>query len=238
MNDKKSPNAESQRTMSMTDLPLFPLNVVLFPGMTLPLHIFEPRYQEMIGYCLEKKRLFGVVLISKGHQVGAPAIPHKVGTTAKIQGVKRYDDGRMDISVVGLQRFHIDKLDYSRSYLQASAHQLAVLNGATRQAGQLASQVRPRLAEYAELLSRAYSADNQLGYIPHDAKTLAFLIASSLQIDNDKKQHLLELPGVPEMLAEEYKILGSEIRLTEHMLATQDNLDDMSGGSSGYLFVN
>lgn len=220
------------------DLPLFPLNVVLFPGMTLPLHIFEPRYREMIDFCLDKDRPFGVVLINKGQQIGGPAIPHRIGTTARIRRTKRHADGRMDIHTVGVQRFRVQELDYSKSYLSASVQQMPILNGATRLASSLASKVRPKLAEYIDLLCRAHDTDSTMGYVPHDAKTLACLIASSLQISNVKKQALLELTGIPEMLGQEYRLLSEETQLIEHMLATHESIADMSSGASGYLFPN
>ncbi|HQF70729.1 MAG TPA: LON peptidase substrate-binding domain-containing protein, partial [Promineifilum sp.] len=69
----------------MYELPLFPLNLVLFPGMPLPLHIFEERYKEMVADCLRENRPFGVVLIAEGRaEGGAPARPHVVGCTAEI----------------------------------------------------------------------------------------------------------------------------------------------------------
>ena len=64
------------------EMPLFPLNVVLFPGMVLPLHVFEPRYREMINHCIEEEKPFGVVLIDEGQEVGGPAAPRLVGTAA------------------------------------------------------------------------------------------------------------------------------------------------------------
>ena len=86
-------------------LALFPLNTVLFPGMPLPLHIFEERYKIMIGRCIDEDRPFGVVLIQSGTEVGNPAVPHVVGTTALIAAVKRLEDGRMNLIAVGQERF-------------------------------------------------------------------------------------------------------------------------------------
>ncbi len=94
-------------------IPLFPLETVLFPGASLPLHIFEPRYREMIGECLLTEGQFGVVR----------AEPEKmaiVGCMAKIVRVlERYEDGRLDILCEGARRFEIEGLDDSRSFLQA-----------------------------------------------------------------------------------------------------------------------
>ena len=84
-----------------SNLPLFPLNTVLFPGMVLPLHIFEERYKLMMNRCLEQERPFGVVLIREGAEVGEQAVPYDVGTTSVIAGVTRYDDGRMNIVSLG-----------------------------------------------------------------------------------------------------------------------------------------
>src|SRR5438046_1437349 len=91
-------------------LPLFPLNTVLFPGMPLRLHIFEERYRLMIGECVERKQPFGVVLIKAGREVGEPAEPRGVGTTALIAAMSRMDDGRMNLVAVGQERFRIDEL--------------------------------------------------------------------------------------------------------------------------------
>src|ERR1700757_4702903 len=97
---------ESWRLARMK-LPLFPLNTVLFPGMALPLRIFEPRYRLMIEECLTSGGSFGVALISSGREVGDPAVPHRVGTSARIAGAERLSDGRLNIEVVGQERFHI-----------------------------------------------------------------------------------------------------------------------------------
>src|SRR5206468_11650777 len=85
-------------------LPLFPLHTVLFPGMALPLHIFEARYRLMINECLSASTPFGIVLIDAGHEVGEPAVPHTIATTAHIAGAARLPDGRLNMEVVGQQR--------------------------------------------------------------------------------------------------------------------------------------
>ena len=89
-------------------LPLFPLEqVVLFPGMSLPLHIFEERYKVMIGACQVTDQLFGVLLIKNGSEVGAPAQPERVGCTARMLRIDRLPDGRMTILTIGEQRFRL-----------------------------------------------------------------------------------------------------------------------------------
>src|SRR5438445_505939 len=83
---------------------LFPLQVVLFPGMVLPLRVFEERYKQMIGRCLETNEGFGVVLIREGQEVGEPATPFDVGTLAEIASVERLPGGMMNLVTVGTRR--------------------------------------------------------------------------------------------------------------------------------------
>src|SRR4030081_2888884 len=93
-------------------LPLFPLDLVLFPGTSLPLHIFEPRYREMVSECLADKKHFGVVR-AKDDGIA------EIGCTAEIIDVtKKYDDGRMDILTIGRERFEVMQLNQERSFLQ------------------------------------------------------------------------------------------------------------------------
>src|SRR5689334_10826132 len=89
-------------------LPLFPLEqVVLFPGMSLPLRIFEERYKVMIGACQVTDQLFGVLLIRSGREVGEPAVPERVGCTARIVQLERVGDGQMHLLALGEQRFRL-----------------------------------------------------------------------------------------------------------------------------------
>ena len=95
-------------------VPLFPLQVVLFPRTNLALHIFEERYKEMIGECLEKQTEFGVVLAQDNSM-------ENIGCTATItEVVRKYDDGRMDILVKGGKRFEIMFLDRNKAYLRGA----------------------------------------------------------------------------------------------------------------------
>ena len=229
--------AEEQGTVTM-EMPLFPLNLVLFPGMVLPLHIFEPRYREMINRCIEKEQPFGVVLIDDGEKVSGPATPREVGTAARITRVDRLDGGRLNITTVGTQRFRILELDRSRSYLTAKVRQYPVANGATRLAEKMARQVRPKVIEYVELLSEASKTPLKLDRLPEDPTTLALLVAIALQVGNEEKQALLEISNVPHMLDRERYLLSLETLLLRHMVQTQADVQEMSGGPTGYVFPN
>src|SRR6266516_7013577 len=98
------------------ELPLFPLNVVLFPGMVLPLHIFEPRYRQMISDCQEQERPFGIVLVKPDSQP-LQEEPYPVGTMAEIRDLNRLEDGRFLLMAVGLQRFRILSQHRQKPYL-------------------------------------------------------------------------------------------------------------------------
>src|SRR2546423_2082962 len=100
------------------DLALFPLQTVLFPGMKLPLHIFEERYKLMVRECIDEQAPFGVVLIHTGEEVGEAPVPHNVGTTAKITDVETLDEGRMNLLTIGVERFRIIAVTTTSPYLR------------------------------------------------------------------------------------------------------------------------
>lgn len=221
------------------EMPLFPLkNVVLYPGMSLPLHIFEYRYREMIGRCLTERIPFGVTLIQEGEEVGPAARPHLIGTAARIVRAEKLDDGRLNITAVGTQRFRILELNHSRSYLSATVAHYPVVNGSTRLAGEWAQRVRPQVLDYVDLLSRASDTKLRLDRLPEDPLTVAFLIAIALQVTPEHKQRLLEQPGVPEILALENKLLARECKLLQFMIDTQKDVMRLNGGPTGYIFPN
>lgn len=229
---------DEQRTETM-EIPLFPLkNVVLFPGMVLPLHIFEMRYREMINRCIDERLPFGVVLIKEGQEVGAAAVPHMTGTLAKIVRVERLEDGCLNITTIGTERFIIQKVMQQHSYLTATVHTLPTINGSTKIATELAQKMRPRLYQYVEWLSKANNADLKLDRLPEEPMTLAFLVAIALQISPDQKQALLEKPGVPEILVNELNLLAHENMMLRYMVETQGQMQAMNAGMTGGIFPN
>lgn len=136
------------------ELPLFPLNSVLCPGIALPLHIFEDRYRAMVRHCLETTSPFGVVLIREGSEVGAGSISFTgVGTIAEIRDAGTYDDGRYDLLVVGTRRFEIRRvLSGRRPYLVAEVDILDEAVGDDDTAHRLAMRATRRFVTYLELL--------------------------------------------------------------------------------------
>ena len=107
-------------------LPLFPLNAVLFPGGTLPLRDFEQRYMTLVKDCLKRESTFGICLIAEGAEVGAPAVPHKVGTQARIVAWDMTQPGILNITVRGEARFRILSSEAGREgLLQARVEPIA-----------------------------------------------------------------------------------------------------------------
>jgi Lon protease-like protein len=162
-------------------LPIFPLDLVLLPGAPLPLHIFEPRYREMIAECLERKKPFGVVRASSEGVAD-------IGCTAEIMSVtKKYDDGRMDILTRGVERFEVIHVNNERSFLQAeiSVMQDEDEGESGKPTAQLATQAVRLHAEIAKLAGTEPSGPDE------HAGNLSFLLAGSLPLDLDFKQNLL-----------------------------------------------
>ena len=160
-------------------LPLFPLDVVLLPGTPLPLHIFEPRYKEMIAECLANDAPFGVV---RALQEGVAGI----GCTAEIETVtKEYSDGRLDLVAEGRQRFEVLELNHERSFLRANV--LMVPDEASTPT----DADRTRAVEaHKNILSLAGAMQD---ISAADPSTLSFHLAGSLPLDLDFKQKLLAI---------------------------------------------
>jgi Lon protease-like protein len=160
-------------------LPIFPLELVLLPGVPLPLHIFEPRYKEMIAECLEQKKPFGVVRASSDGVAD-------IGCTAEIMSVtKKYDDGRMDILTRGVERFEVIEVNEDRSFLQAEISVVQDEDEPGKPAAEMVTQAVRLHAEIAKLAGAEPSGPDER------AGKLSFLLAGSLPLDLDFKQSLL-----------------------------------------------
>jgi Lon protease-like protein len=201
------------------EIPLFPLNTVLFPGMPLPLHIFEPRYREMIGLCSTEDRPFGVILIREGTEVGDPATPFEVGTLARIVGVDRMPDGRMNIITVGTSRFRL--LGYStekRPYIVGDVEPLDDAPPPDEGLAQVAEEVGGLIQRYLTLIQAAAEQELTTLQIPSNPEELSYLVGANLRIHNPERQHLLEMVSTAERLQAEKAILERETKTIEEFL--------------------
>ena len=176
-------------------LPLFPLEVVLLPGTPLPLHVFEPRYKEMIGECLANNAQFGVV---RAVEDGIA----EVGCTAEIITVtKEYPDGRMDLITEGRKRFEVLEVNQERSFLQAEV--LLVPD----EPGSSAPEDRAKAVQlHLEILSLAGAVQDLSAA---DQNQLSFYLAGSLPLDLDFKQKLLAMRSEGERIQAVTAYLGN-----------------------------
>jgi Lon protease-like protein len=186
-------------------LPLFPLHAVLFPETTLALHIFEPRYREMIGRCLAHDEPFGVVLILEGEEVGEEAVPRRVGTEAMIIASQRSDDGQYDIAAEGRRRFEILGIDRSRAYLRADVR---FLDDPLGPEVELLADAVARLVEGVvqalELRGQPIAEEMWRNLSPG---SLSYRVANALPSPNEVRQDLLEAQDVASRLRREAELL-------------------------------
>lgn len=199
-------------------LPLFPLNTVLFPGMPLPLHIFEQRYKTMISECMRDHKPFGVVLIKSGTEAGPAAEPHPIGTTARILSMERLTEGRLNIETVGEDRFRILELRHDQPYLSAIVENFPVADMDSPAALPLATRLKPWLTQYMTLLARAAETPFDPVRLPNDCASLAYLAAIVLQTPAISKQSLLTLPSLTELLERERQIYRNELVILKTLL--------------------
>ena len=208
------------------ELPLFPLNTVLFPGIPLRLHIFEPRYKAMVRHCLDKDQAFGVVLIAEGVEANGPlAQPHLVGCTARIVQMEPLADGRMNIVALGQERFQVRSLRHDQPYLvgDVELYPMASENPAALMAA--ARRLRPLLARYLEILSAAGVLDFDVDQLPDDPLELGYLGAALLQVSIEQKQALLSIERASTFLEHMSALYRQEVAL----LASMPRFEDQAG---------
>ncbi len=207
------------------EIPLFPLQVVLFPGGVLPLHIFEPRYREMVKYCLDTDSEFGVVLINEGTEAGESANPYRVGTATRILDVQHLPDGRMNIVTAGEYRFEILDIQDELPYLVA---QVRLLDD------DFALEVEPEIESLAEesaalyqtyelLSSRLIFAWQPTEENPEHPLELAYQIGTRLRISLEERQLLLETVRLEQLLTREIAILKDENQRISFRLMARNN---------------
>ncbi|MEM6336423.1 MAG: LON peptidase substrate-binding domain-containing protein [Bacteroidota bacterium] len=162
------------------DLPLFPLNVVLYPQEKLPLHIFEPRYRDMLRYCLESKEPFGVVYVRDNELA-------TIGCTARVKQVTRqYDDGRLDILSIGETRFEIEEVLNEQTYTTARVQPLIEANEPAT------PRIRERaIAQHMRFLELIREKPRPELY--ERSPLTSYLIAPRAGLDLEQKQAVLEI---------------------------------------------
>ncbi len=204
-------------------LPLFPLGTVLFPGMLLPLHIFEERYRQLVHELLDgpEPRRFGVIAIKKGRETGVEGVSslYEVGCTATLRETEEHDDGRFDLVTVGAQRFRLEAIDESRPYLQGDVGFLDEDAGDSAAAGRAASLVTAAFRDYLAALAARGLAQVTVTDLPEEPVLLSYLVAATMIIDLPDRQGLLAEPDSLSRLNAERAMLQRETTMLRTLTA-------------------
>lgn len=189
---------------------------MLFPGMPLQLHVFEDRYRAMIAECEASDRLFGVVLIRSGREVGATPETEEVGCTARIQEIERLPGGRMNLLAVGEHRFRLENepIVSNNGYLVGEAALTVSEPVPGDLPGGLIGDVVQLLGVYADLLKRLVGRGvvaEDAGLSHADPVALSFVVGGALHVALHERQQLLELDDAVARLTAEQLLLQREV---------------------------
>jgi Lon protease-like protein len=205
-------------------LPLFPLGTVLYPGLLLPLHIFEERYRQLVRDLLETSgpQHFGVVAIRKGRETGIDGISalYEIGCTATLRQVAKHPDGRFDLVTVGTQRFRLAELDHSRPYLQGQVDLLTEDTGDQAAARRAARSAREAFGGYLGALASQGAGPVREPDLPDEPVALSYVIAATMIIDLRDRQALLAEPDAAGRLAAERALLSRETTMLRSLTST------------------
>jgi uncharacterized protein len=195
-------------------LPLFPLGTVLYPGLLLPLHIFEERYRQLMRDLLAgpEPRRFGVIAIRKGRETGIDGVSslHDIGCTATLRQVVEQTDGTFDILVAGTSRFRLQALNDSWAYLRADVDPLPEQTGDEAAAAAAVGAVQRAFRGYLDALAARGVTQQGMQDMPDEPVLLSYLVAATMVIDLPFRQALLAEPDAAARLEAERILLGRE----------------------------
>jgi uncharacterized protein len=205
-------------------LPLFPLGTVLYPGLLLPLHIFEERYRQLVRDLQDgpEPRRFGVIAIRRGRETGVDGISslHEIGCTTTVRQIQEHDDGRFELVTVGTQRFRLARLDHSKPYLQGDVELLPENTGDEPAAGLAARAVQGAFRGYLDVLARRGMTQLAVPDLPGEPAALSYLVAASMIMDLPDKQALLAEPDALHRLIAERALLSRETMMLRSLTST------------------
>jgi Lon protease-like protein len=206
------------------ELAIFPLRVVLFPGMLLPLHIFEDRYKAMMRECIERRAPFGVALSKRHESCGDMPLPHEVGTSARILQVVYLDDGEMHMAVAGHERFRIVEIAQWEPYLKAIVRPSEETMTGAAHLEDLTVTAGGLFRDYLTLLLKLAGKDVPTFDLPDDPHVLSYSVAANMDISLPEKQELLETDSVCARLSREISFLRRETEKQRAFLAVREKL--------------
>ena len=225
--------------MAISGLPMFPLGTVLFPGLVMPLNVFEERYRALVRHLLalpdRAPREFGVVAIQRGWEVdhhtgdSATLTLHEVGCSAEIRQVTEHPDGRFDLVTVGRRRFAIRKIEPNAApYLIADVEWLDEPEGPVGEADRLT----PGLLDLFQRYLRLVRPDEAGEQVPDDPVVLSHLIAATASLPLAERQALLAAPDAATRLRAERRLLGREVGLLRQVRAVPVPLPELAVSTS------
>ena len=220
------------------DIPLFPLDTVLFPGMELPLHIFEERYRRMIGACLKGDRRFGVLLerpVATGRDATAV---HSVGTSAIITRVDKQQDGGLDVQTAGVERFRVLHVLRTEPFSVGRVEPFPLEGTDSPAVGPQVKRIGELFVRYLRLVAETLGTVIRIQDVPRDACSLAYLIGIALQVSVEEKQGLLSSLTLPALLVREFSILSREEILLGRMQTMQTANTGYLQAATSYLSLN
>ena len=181
------------------EIALFPLpNLVLFPNIVVPLHIFEDRYKSMINACIDRDEMFGLVLLRSGAEEENEQTIHRVGVSARVVEVERLEEGRMNILCEGESRFRIYRFTQQMPYWKGTVELFE--DQEFRTAESLYDQVAELYRGVAVLSAKLSGSEPAELVLPESATDLSFMVSYVLDIEHEEKQRLLEMMSTPERL--------------------------------------
>ncbi len=220
--------------MPILPLPLFPLaEVVLFPGMVLPLHVFEERYVRMVRTVLAGDRRFGVCLIRAGEEVGEPAEPCAVGTTARITESREVAPDEFIVLAVGEERFRIQRQWHDGKLLLGEVETFDD-RPADSAVEEWCDRLRALASRHLMLIGQATGREMEPARFPDSPRDLSFLIASGLAIESGLRQELLELTDTQARLEILTNLLGEQVDVLAYRLEHSAEIHRVLGGN-GHL---
>lgn len=184
----------SEKVIGVSELPLFPLPLVLFPGVPLPLHIFEPRYRQMLDDIHATNNLFGLSYFDNAADNEIPPAGH-IGCAAEVTETQTMADGRSNILTVGLIRYRIEKyVERNREYLTA---QVSFFEDEPEDHEALRAGAQEVSATFTRIARSVRKINDERTHLPDISDTepqrLSFLVAAAVELDMNAKQALLEL---------------------------------------------
>jgi Lon protease-like protein len=211
------------------EIPLFPLpNLVLFPHVLVPLHIFEERYRLMINNCIEQDEVFGLILLRSGAETESEDTIHRVGVTARVVQAERLENGRMNILVEGESRFRIRRFMGQEPFWKGTVDLFDDIDS-PHSVESLYDQVAELYRKVEELGAKLSSSEEPDAALPESAVDLSYMVSYILEIESEEKQKLLEMTSTADRLRALIAHLSDAIAKLEQQIALKNVITRVRG---------